>query len=66
MTPSPRPLPKAREHDEFSRECWCNPVCVHVTEEGVEVWSHRDGDETAPAQVIAEAIVEAVFGEDGA
>lgn len=53
--------PEENEHID-SEECWCHPEVIFVAEwNGNRVWIHKgNGEELAPAWVVAQAIADAI------
>lgn len=53
--------PEEREHID-SEDCWCQPEVIFVAEwSGNRVWVHKgNGEELAPAWVVAQAIADAI------
>jgi hypothetical protein len=60
-------ITEGREHIDGA-DCWCHPDLILEGWPGVfgDVWVHKgDGEELAPAWVIADAIASAFISDDG-
>jgi len=50
-----------QDDENGGRDCWCIPDMVFEWEDGRQLWVHHgNGEELAPARIIAEAIADLI------